>query len=718
MKNNKSFIIRAFAILSVVTLGALSIATLVKVNESTNNGEVGDLKTSSPGGESKAGDYQLQLLHYSDIDGGRNIVDYVQRFAAITKKFKQEYDNTLVLGTGDLWIAGPEYNAVADGDNQDFVDFFGSSPKPGRAHISWANEIGVAASTFGNHEFDQRPGAIADIIKPAKGGWSGAAFPYVVTNLDFSQNADLGPLIVPGGQDVTTIKGKITDYATVTIGGEKIGLVGAVYPDLDKITSLDNVTLIDANYDTFDEKLEHVAMQVQEDVDRLKATGINKIILMTHMQQFQNDRKLAPMLEGVDIIIGGGSNTILVDETDGLRTTDTGDYDSYPVMTHGKTNEPMMLVNVDGDFTYVGRLVVKFDKDGVLMPNYYDPVVSGAYSTTPATMRRLGLTEDDVPFAVRDVATIVKNDLRRKRGNVFGYTNVYLNGERSFVRTEETNLGNMIVDSKVAYAQQFMPNDVLIGIQNGGGIRGPIGLCVAPPGALVATDLDCNPPQADSSLGISRGAVSELDIQTTLKFNNKITVLTVTGSELKEIFEDGLKSVFEGATAGPFPQISNLKLEYYIDGTPVERDADGVITTPGEKVKTLTIIDNDLTTPGNQSKTIVENGQLVSGVDTESFKLVAPSWLSAINKSHDGYWSLGNVPEDRRQDLEDMTSPSGYQPVLGNQGEEQEALAWYLRTKYGSSSSAYDAQDDKRVTQGYTGTTPTDTRIVKLMMNS
>ena len=710
MKGKKLFIVSALAFISVITLGGVSIGTLIQVIDSENSGE-------DSGGKSKNEDFQLQLLHYSDIDGGRNIVDYVQTFAAITQKFKQEYENTLVLGTGDLWIAGPEYNAVADRDNPDFVDFFGSGPKPGRAHISWANEIGVVASTFGNHEFDQRPGAIADIIQPDEGGWSGAAFPYIVTNLDFSENDDLKDLVVPGGQDVATIKGKITDYATVTIGGEKIGLVGAIYPDLPKITSLDTVTMIDANYDTFDTKLEHVAMQVQEDVNRLKEMGINKIILMTHMQQFQNDRKLAPMLEGVDIIIGGGSNTILVDKTDALRSTDTDDYDTYPVMTHGKTNEPMMLVNVDGDFTYVGRLVVKFDKDGVLMPKSYDPVVSGAYSTTASTMRRLGLTDEDVPFTVKDTATIVKDDLRRKRGNVFGYTNVYLNGERSFVRTEETNLGDLIIDSKVAYAQQFMPNDVLIGIQNGGGIRGPIGLCVAPPGALVATDLDCNPPQADASLSISRGAVSELDIQTTLKFNNKITVLTVTGSELKEIFEDGLKSVFEGATAGPFPQISNLKLEYYIDGTPVERDESGVITTPGEKVKTLTIIDNDLTTAGDQPKSIVENGELVSGVDTETFKLVAPSWLSAIGKSHDGYWSLGNVPEDKRQDLEDMTTPAGYQLVLGNKGEEQEALAWYLRTKYGSSASAYDVQDDKRVTQGFSGTTPTDTRIVKLVLN-
>ena len=713
-KNNNKFLIGVIASISVAALiGGLTIGTLVKVYDLAD--DVGQTEKMD---ETENDNFEFQLLHYSDIDGGRNIVDYVQRFAAMQKKFTDEYENTLALASGDLWIAGPEYNIAGDSHAPGSTDYFGTSPKPGRAHMQWANQLGIKASGFGNHEFDQGTGAISDIIT-ANVGWEGAAFPYIVTNMDFSEDENLGSLVVPGGQDVESIRGKITDYATVMVGGEKIGLVGAIYPDLDKITSLGGAKMIDRDYDTFQEKLQHVAMQLQEDVDALRAMGVNKIIALTHFQQLQYERDIASMLDGVDIIMGGGSNEILFDATDVPRSSDkksdpNDKYDSYPVEKTSKTNEPVMIVNVDGDFTYLGRLVVKFDKDGVLMPDSYDPTISGAYASTPQVLAHLGLTEEDAPKLITDTALAIKDELVQKRGNVFGYTNVYMNGERAFVRTEESNLGDLVVDSKVAYARRFHPDGIMVGIQNGGGIRGPIGSCIYPPGSTDLADLECRAPLADPSIPVDEGAISELDIQTIMKFNNGIVLLTINAGYLKEIFEDGLSEVTEGSTRGAFPQISNLQLEYYIDGTPVVRDANGAITTPGEKVKTLTIIDSDPTTAGDQPMNVVTDGQIVEANKDTEIILVAPDWLSAFGKAHDGYKSLGNIPEDKRVALREATAPTGFTATLGDQGREQEAFAWYMNDKYGTLASAYDIEDEDRETKDVAGTPPADTRIVKL----
>ncbi len=721
-KNSNKFLIGVVASISVAALlGGLSIGALVQIDDVKS--KVDDLsEVDEEKVETEAKDFEFQLLHYSDIDGGRNIVDTVQRFAAMQKKFTDEYENTLALSSGDLWIAGPEYNIAGDKHVDGVTTYFGEKPKPGRGHVHWANQLGIKASGLGNHEFDQGTEAVSEIIAPAK-GWEGAAFPYIVTNMDFSEDDNLGPLVVPGGQDVESIRGKITDYATVMVGGEKIGLVGAIYPDLDQITSLGGAKMIDTSYATFTEKLQHVAIQLQEDIDALKNMGINKIIALTHFQQFQYEQEIASMLDGVDIIIGGGSNEILLDNTDVPRSSDTGEYESYPVKTTSKTNEPMMLVNTDGDFTYLGRLVVKFDKDGVLIPESYDPGISGAYATTPDTLARLGLTEDDYPKLVHESASSIKDELVQKRGNVFGYTKVYLNGERAFVRTEESNLGNLVIDSKVAYARRFYSSGIMVGIQNGGGIRGPIGSCIYPPGSTSLDELECRPPLEDDTIPVAAQAITELDVQTVLKFNNGITLLSIKASLLKEIFEDGLSRVTEGSTPGPFPQISNLRLEYYIDGTSVVHDeADGpnkgAITTPGDKVKTITIIDTDPSQAGDQSLNIVEDGQVVEANKDTEIKLVAPSWLAAFGKSHDGYWSLGSVPEDKREDLEDLADPSGFSVTLSEKGKEQDALAWYIKTKYGTVASAYDIEDEDRETVDVAAAAPADTRITKLHKTS
>ncbi len=98
-----------------------------------------------------------------------------------------------------------------------------------------------------------------------------------------------------------------------------------------------------------------LAAEIQTSVDILKAQGINKIILLAHMQQLNIERdELAKRLKDVDIIIAGGSHVLSSDANDVLRTGDSSKGD-YPVIKTGADGKPILVVNTDANYKYVGR---------------------------------------------------------------------------------------------------------------------------------------------------------------------------------------------------------------------------------------------------------------------------------------------------------------------------------------------------------------------------
>ena len=74
------------------------------------------------------------------------------------------------------------------------------------------------------------------------------------------------------------------------------------------------------------------------------------------MQQIQIEMALANLLTDVDIIVAGGSNTRMGDSTDSLFGTDDGfEMEVYPYETMDANGMPTLVVNVDGDYKYLGR---------------------------------------------------------------------------------------------------------------------------------------------------------------------------------------------------------------------------------------------------------------------------------------------------------------------------------------------------------------------------
>lgn len=248
-------------------------------------------------------DFELQLLHFADIDGQPEAVDNVAAFSRLVREFRAEAPHsTLLVSSGDNYIPGPRFFAASDDAMAEYLGI----PGEGQADIIFLNEMGVAASAVGNHDLDNSPEGFVSAISPEStedGTYPGARFPFVAANLDFSADENTAPLAIEGGRVAEAIPARLAPSAVTVVGGEVIGLVGATTPRLDQITSTGNLEVFPDS-----ESISELATAIQPAVDELTERGVDKIVLLSHMQQISVERQLAAELTGVDIIVAGGSN--------------------------------------------------------------------------------------------------------------------------------------------------------------------------------------------------------------------------------------------------------------------------------------------------------------------------------------------------------------------------------------------------------------------------
>ena len=650
-----------------------------------------------------AQDYRLQLLHLSDGEAGLLASQTAPYLAALVDGFDDTYANTLILAGGDNYIAGPFLNGgtdlsvrgVLNAVTGSTISLAASTNHPiGAVDIAIHNLIGVEASTIGNHELDLGPRIFKDSFTKAS-GWVGAQFPYLSANLEFSGDADLKGSFTDtpttaGLEEASALKGKIVPSAVVTKNGERIGLVGATTQILEKISSTGGVEVKGFTGDGSEvDDMVLLASQLQPVIDDLISQGVNKVILMAHLQQIANEKALAPLLRGVDIILSAGSNTRLGDSNDqavAFPGHAANFADTYPLLTQGADGAPTLIVNTDNEYTYLGRLVVDFDAQGRIIPGSVDPLVSGAYAATAANVAKAwNVTEAQLAttaFAegtkaenVQDLTDAVQSVIGSKDGQVWGFSNVYLEGERAFVRSEETNLGDLTADANLFYAKGIDPS-VVISLKNGGGIRSQIGSVDVVSGAKETT-------LANPLANKPEGGVSTLDIENSLRFNNSLSLVTVSASKLKELLEHGIAL---HPNQGRFPQVSGLAFSFDL-------------TKPaGSRIVNLAIQDSQ----GNDLDVVVREGVLV-GDSTRTFRMVTLNFLAgapgATTSGGDGYPfpldAVQNIPGglSNRVDLFNPTAQVTGAAKFSGDGTEQDALAEYLKANYGTQAQAYNQAD-------------------------
>jgi 2',3'-cyclic-nucleotide 2'-phosphodiesterase (5'-nucleotidase family)/predicted extracellular nuclease len=655
--------------------------------------------------------FTLELLHFTDQEANAATIDNIDNLSAVLNALRAEDlggdglpDNTLTLSAGDAIIPGLFFDASEA--------VFGSQ---GIADIQIQNELGVQAIALGNHEFDLGTGLLAGLIDGSATGdfsalttgtaldgqdFTGAAFPYLSANLDFSTDANLAPLETAGGQDAATLNNVVTSSVVSDVNGELVGIVGATVPTIRSISSPGADLGISPEWASgtpTSEELDALAAILQAEVDQLLADNpdMNKVVLLSHMQQISIEQELASRLENVDIIVAGGSNTRLFDDNDRIRDGDS-DQGQYPLFIENAGGTTTAVVNTDGNYKYVGRLVIDFDEDGNLIPTSYDEEVSGAYATDDQGVADLG-AEGLVDPEIDAITDAIQSQIVATESNVFGVSNVFLNGNRSGtfaaddpdgVRTQETNLGNLTADANLEYAQGF-DDTVVISIKNGGGIRANIGEIVVPAGGTEAVRQPNSAVLDENGVEVKpEGGISQNDIATTLAFNNGLTLLDMTRQELKDFLEGSVSALPTGASGG-FPQLSGLRFSFDETQTAQTYDVDGNILVAGERVINAGIFDED----GELIAEIVRDGEVV-GDGNETFRVVTLNFLANA-----GDEILSNLSNPNRVDLIDLDGDGVDDDLFTGDatfaadGSEQDALAEYLDDNFPDAENAFDQAD-------------------------
>ena len=463
----------------------------------------------------------------SNEDGFGGIAAFASRLG--TLRDQADTDATLFVSSGDNFLAGPEFSAgLEDGVFYDALAL---------------GALGYDAIALGNHDFDFGPDVLADFIRAV-----GGDVPFLSANLDFEREPELEALETAG---------RLARSVVIEKDGQRFGLIGATTPNLRFISSPRNVEVLTA-----------VRQRVQGEIDRLEAAGIDKIILISHLQGLGEDRELVSRLRGVDIAVAGGGDDLLANEDDVLLPGDTP-AGAYPLLVQAADGAQVPVVTTSGSYEYIGRLIVEFDAQGVLTQISDE---SGPIRVVGPDSGVADAVPND-PTLFETVTTPVAQALEAQATTVVATTEVRLTAERSEVRRRETAYGNVIADALLsagrAFADDFGYAAPQIALQNGGGIRNDVVIEAG-------------------------GTISVLETFRTLPFGNFVSVIEdVSPQQLQILLESAYSRTRAAETSGTgrFAQVAGLVLTVDTTAQALVFGDDGAVTTRGRRVRRAVLAD-------------------------------------------------------------------------------------------------------------------------------
>ncbi|KAL6485721.1 hypothetical protein MHYP_G00051130 [Metynnis hypsauchen] len=484
----------------------------------------------------RAADWELALLHTNDVharveetnkDSGKCskppcFAGVARRYTKI-KELRSAEKNALLLDAGDQFQGTVWFNYYKGAEAAHFM-----------------NKLGYDAMALGNHEFDN---GVDGLIKP---------FLQQVNCSVLSAN------IKPDNTLAATISGHYMAFKILTVNSEKVGVVGYTSKETPAL-SLPGPHLL------FEDEI----TALQREVDKLITLGVNKIIALGH-SGFAVDKEIAKKVRGVDVVIGGHTNTFLYTGTPPSTEVPAG---PYPFMVQSEDGRQVPVVQAYAFGKYLGYLKVTFDSAGNVIKVAGNPILLDS-----------SVLED--PGIKADVESW-KTNLANYSSQYVGRTLVYLNGTFEECRFRECNLGNLVCDAMVhnniKYPDEVQWNHVSACILNGGGIRSPI------------DERNRN------------GTITMEDVIGVLPFGGTFDLVQLKGSTLLQAFEHSVRRY--GGNTGEFLQVSGFQIEYDLS------------KSPGNRVKKASVLCTECRVPhyeplnANKVYKVVMPSYLVDGGD-------------------------------------------------------------------------------------------------------
>ncbi|WP_105438021.1 5'-nucleotidase C-terminal domain-containing protein [Neorhizobium sp. T25_13] len=412
-------------------------------------------------------DFELNILHINDFHSRLESINATDS----TCSAEDEGKGVCFGGAARLLTAINQTRDALKAQNKNVIllnggdNFQGSlfyTTYKGAAEAEALNAMKFDAMTVGNHEFDDSDDVLATFLDKIQ-------FPVVTANVVPSAAAKIGNRIKPS--------------LVLTVGGQKIGIVGAVTNDTPEIANPGpNITIADD------------VAKITEAVQGLKAQGVDKIIALTHVG-YPRDLALIAKIPDVDVVVGGHTHTLLSNVAKGAEGP-------YPTWSDNPGGYKVPVVQAYQYSKYLGDIKIVFDDSGVVKSAQGEPILMDK-SITP-----------DPAFLAR-VAELKKpiEDMKKK---IVGASDAVIDGDRRVCRAKECSMGNLVAD---AMLDRTKGQGITIAIQNGGGLRA----------------------------SIDAGEVTQGEVVSVLPFQNTLATFQLTGADVVKALENGVSQIDDGA---------------------------------------------------------------------------------------------------------------------------------------------------------------------------
>ncbi|PSU46376.1 bifunctional metallophosphatase/5'-nucleotidase [Photobacterium frigidiphilum] len=444
---------------------------------------------------------------------------------------KQRNDSFLFLHGGDAW-QGSAYFKL----NQ------------GAMNAELLSKMNIDAMALGNHEFDLNNKKLNKFIGSIN-------FPVLAANIDASEDADL--------KDQTNLR----PFMVYAFDGNQ----KAVVDDLDKLPTdkdlvavfgivLDDMANISPN--TGDVQFFNMVESAQTTVDMLKAKGINNIVAVTHIGN-SVDVDIASKVNGIDLIVGGHSHTLLGDFTN-LGMNNDG---IYAQLVRNPNGVGQTCVVQAGQYAQaIGRLQVGFNQQGdVVNCNGRNTLLSNdEFYTQPArqknekfdaaaTQRVVEFIEQEDNIEITDEDANMRNLINVKYkpavDKAYGKTIAQVPVEIIHERRpgdRGTDKHGSDVAPLIAEGQYYWANTAAV--QKVTGMKVDFALIGA---GGIRTNIEA---------GEYREGNVSLEM---LPFSNFMSVLPVKGSAIKALIDSTVTATLpEGSHAGKFPYGGHIRYSF------------------------------------------------------------------------------------------------------------------------------------------------------------
>ncbi|CAN7518349.1 LysM peptidoglycan-binding domain-containing protein [Agrobacterium tumefaciens] len=412
-------------------------------------------------------DYELNILHINDF---HSRIESINKFDS-TCSAEEEGKNECFGGAARLLTAinqtrdalkaqGKNVLLLNAGDNFQGSLFY--TTYKGTVEAEVLNAMKFDAMTVGNHEFDDSEDGLAGFLDKVQ-------FPVVTANVVATTASKIGDRVKPS--------------IVLEVGGQKIGIVGAVANDTAELaTPGPNITIA-----------EDVA-KISEQVQKLKQDGVDKIIALTHVG-YPRDLEFIAKIPDVDVVVGGHTHTL-------LSNTDQKAEGPYPTLVDNPGGYKVPVVQAGQYSKYLGDLKVVFDDSGVVKESKGDPIlIDSSFKPDEATLKRI----DEL-----------KAPIEALKSKVVGSSEGPIEGDRKVCRVKECSMGNLVADATLARVKD---QGVTIAFANSGGLRS----------------------------SIDAGDVSMGEVLTVLPFQNTVATFQLKGEDIRAALENGVSQIDDGA---------------------------------------------------------------------------------------------------------------------------------------------------------------------------